>query len=265
MTSGLGIALTLLAWWVGTGAVFLAAAGGPRMRRASFGAATVMMGVALAFVPTLSQRNDLGGILLALLAGFTVWAWVELSFYTGFVTGPSRAEPPPESPLGIRFRYALRACLWHEIAIPLLGVVIWLLGAPGGHLWSLGIFLTFWVLHEAARINVLVGVPHPFAELLPEHLDHLKPYLEPRAAGWAMGLTLAAHGVALAVLAVFSVMAAGTAGVLGWVAVTALVGVGLIEHVVLLLPIPLDRLWRSLGMGKVPAAPAPTPEAVPLR
>ena len=74
MTSGLGIALTLLAWWVGTGAVFVAAAGGPRMRRASFGVATLMMGVALYFVPALSLRQDLGGILLALLAGFTVWA-----------------------------------------------------------------------------------------------------------------------------------------------------------------------------------------------
>jgi len=234
------------------------------MRRASFGAATLMMGVAFVFVPTLSLQDDLGGILLALLAGFTVWAWVELSFYTGFVTGPSRAEPPPQSSFGVRFRYAFKACLWHEIAIPFLGVVLWLLAAPGGHLWSLGIFLTFWVLHEAARINVLVGVPHPFAEILPEHLGHLKPYLEPRAAGWAMGLTLVAHGLALGVLTVFSVMAAGTAGVLGWVAVTALVGLGLIEHVVLLLPIPLERLWRSVGMGKAPA-PTPTPEAVPLR
>lgn len=264
MTSGLGIALTLLAWWVGTGAVFLAAAGGPRMRRASFGVATLMMGVALAFVPALSLRHDLGGILLALLAGFTVWAWVELSFYTGYVTGPSRAIPAPGASLAVRFQHAFRACLWHELAIPSLGVVLWLLGASGGHLWSLWIFLTFWVLHEAARINVLVGVPHPFAELLPEHLDHLKPYLEPRAAGWALGLTLVAHGFALIILGAFSVMAAGSASVLGWVAVTALVALGLIEHVVLLLPIPLERLWRALGMGK-PPTPAPTPEAVPLR
>ena len=264
MTSGLGIALTLLAWWVGTGAVFLAAAGGPRMRRASFGVATLMLGLALASVPILSLRQDLGGILLALLAGFTVWAWVELSFYTGYLTGPSRAVPPSGASLGVRFRHALGACLWHEMVIPILGVVLWALGASGGHLWSLWIFLTFWVLHEAARINVLVGVPHPFAELLPEHLDHLKPYLEPRPAGWALGLTLVAHGVALAFLAVFSMSAAADPSVLGWVAVTALVALGAIEHVVLLLPIPLERLWRALGMGK-PRCPAPTPEAVPLR
>jgi putative photosynthetic complex assembly protein 2 len=234
------------------------------MRRASFGVATLMMGVALAAVPALSLRHDLGGILLALLAGFTVWAWVELSFYTGYVTGPSRAEPSPGAPLGVRFRYALKACLWHELAIPSLGVVLWILGASGGHLWSLWIFLTFWVLHEAARINVLIGVPHPFAELLPEHLGHLKPYLEPRPAGRALSWTLVAHGVAVVVLVGFSVLSAGTPAVLGWVAVTALVALGAIEHVVLLLPIPLDRLWRAVGMGKAPT-PAPTPEAVPLR
>ncbi|MEJ2541569.1 MAG: putative photosynthetic complex assembly protein PuhE [Gemmatimonadota bacterium] len=260
MTSGLGITLTLLAWWVGTGAVFVAARGGAVRRRWSFGLATAMGAVALAALPTLAGRTDLGGILLALLAGFTLWAWVELSFYTGYVTGPSRALPPAGATLGVRFRHALAACLWHELTIPALGMVIWALAGSGEHLWSLWIYLTFWVLHEVARINVLVGVPHPFAELLPDHLDHLKPYLEPRRPGWLLPATLAAHVLALTVLVSASMGAVGTPALLGWAAVSALVALGWIEHLVLLLPIPLERLWRSLGMGK----PQTAPEAVPL-
>jgi len=262
VTSGLGITLTLLAWWVGTGAVFVSARGGPRRRCWSFAGATAMMGAALTALPYLSGRQDTGGILLALLAGFSIWAWVEFSFYTGYVTGPSRATPPPEAGFAVRFRYALAACLWHELVIPVLGVVIWFLSGPDGHLWSLGIYLTFWVLHEVARLNVLAGVPHPFAELLPDHLDHLKPYLEPRRPGWPLYLTLAAHLVALAGLGTVALGALGTPHLLGWVSLGALVALGWLEHLVLLLPIPLDRLWRRIGMGKTPT---PTPEAVPLR
>ena len=269
MTSGLGMTLTFVAWWVGTGAVFVAARGGPRRRLWAFAAATAMLGVALAGLYLLEGVSGVSGTLLALLAGFTAWAWVELSFYTGFITGPSRAEPPAEAPLDVRFRYALRACLWHELMIPVLGVVVLAVSLAAGNPWAFRIYLTFWVLHEVARVNVLIGVPHPFAELLPQHLSHLQPYLVPRRAGLPIVLTLVAHVAAVGFLAAAALLGAGEGTTLGWTALAALVALGWLEHLVLMLPIPLERLWRSVGMGQGDrgsgAAPVPTPEAVPLR
>lgn len=269
MTSGLGITLTLVAWWVGTGAVFLAARGGLQKRRWAFVGALVLLGVALAAVPVLGAYQGLSGTLLALLSGFTAWAWVELSFYTGFITGPSVAEPDPDASLAERFRHALAACLWHELLIPILGAVLLLLSFSGGNPWAFRIYVTFWLLHEAARINVLIGVPHPFAELLPEHLSHLKPYTVARKAGWPIRLTLVAHTVAAGVLLVAALGAAEPGARLGWMVLGALVSLGWLENLVLMLPIPLERLWRSVGMGKgdatVRTPPATEPEAVPLR
>lgn len=264
MTSGLAISLTLLVWWLGTGAVFVAARGGSRRRRWAFGAATAMLGVALSVLPSLSARSDLWGALLALGVGFTAWAWVELSFYTGYVTGPSKRVPPPEASLAIRFRHALAACLWHEITIPLLALVVAALSGDANP-WALRIYLTFWVLHEVARINVLIGVPHPFAELLPRHLSHLTPYLEPRRAGWPILVTLLAHVAGAAWLAWAAVGHGSPAELLGWAAMAALVSLGWLEHLVLMLPIPLERLWRRMGMGNSTASPAVAPKAVPLR
>lgn len=269
MTSGLGITLTLVAWWVGTGAVFLAARGGLRRRRWAFVGAVILLGVALAAVPVLGAYQGLSGTLLALLSGFTAWAWVELSFYTGFITGPSVAEPDPDASLAERFRYALAACLWHELLIPILGAVLLLLSFSGGNPWAFRIYITFWLLHEAARINVLIGVPHPFAELLPDHLSHLRPYTVARKAGWPIWLTLVAHTVAAVVL-LFVALDAATAGArLGWLVLGALVSLGWLENLVLMLPIPLERLWRSVGMGRTerptPKAAGTEPEAVPLR
>ena len=265
MTSGLAISVTLLVWWLGTGAVFLAARGGPRRRRWAFGAATAMLGVALTALPALTRRSDVWGALLALGAGFTAWAWIELSFYTGYVTGPSRRIPPEGAPLAVRFRHALAACLWHELMIPALGLVLAALTADANP-WALRIYLTFWVLHEVARINVLIGVPHPFAELLPRHLSHLTPYLQPRRAGWPLLFTLAAHVGAAGWLVVMALNHGGPAELVGWATMAALVALGWLEHLVLMLPIPLERLWRRMGMGQpsVPS-PRPAPEAVPLQ
>lgn len=257
MSSGLGISLTLLAWWVGTGAVFLAARGSARRRRWAFLLATGGLGGVLTLLPTVSQLEGISGVLAALFAGFGAWAWVELSFYSGYVTGPSRRLPPEGASLGVRFRHALAACLWHELAIPVLGVGIWLL-SPGGNGWALWIYLTFWALHEVARINVLVGVPHPFAELLPPHLAHLKPYLEPRPWGWPLVVTLAGHVAAGAALVSGAMGAAGTGEMLGWTALAALVALGWVEHLVLMFPIPLQRLWSAVGMARLPE-----PELVP--
>ncbi|HSM04266.1 MAG TPA: DUF3623 family protein [Longimicrobiales bacterium] len=212
----------------------MAARGGRRRRRWSFAAATAMMGVALTVLPWLAGRDDTGGVLLALLAGFSIWAWVEFSFYTGYVTGPSRAVPLPGARFRVRLRYALAACLWHELVIPVLALVIWILCGGEGHLWSPWIYLTFWVLYEVAHLNVLAGVPHPFSELLPDHLGHLKPHLEPARAGWVLAATPLAHVVALVVLVGSAVAAVGFPALLGWAALTTLVALGWVEHLVLL-------------------------------
>lgn len=243
-------------WWVGTGAVFLAARGTPAQRKWSFAAASLGVGaLVVGLAPGVSLRTDAGGVVQGLLLGFAAWAWMELSFYTGYVTGPSTREPPPGSGFAVRFRHALEACLWHELAI-VGGLALLVFLSPGPNRWAPLQFAVFWGLHEVARINVLIGVPHPFRELLPPHLSHLQPYLEPRRAGpWLHGslAILVATTAAAAALAV----GAGAAGRVGWTALSVLLGLGVLELGVLLFPVPLARLWHWFGMDVAPEALAP--------
>jgi putative photosynthetic complex assembly protein 2 len=257
MSTSLAVTVMLLAWWAGTGAVFLCGRLPRAGRRAAFGVATVGLVPLFFALPSISQGTSAVATCWALLAGFGVWAWVELSFYTGFVVGPSRAVPPEGAGLRVRFLHAFRACLWHELAIPLLGIAI-LAVSPGPNKWALGIYLVFWVLHEAARINVLVGVPHPFRELLPEHLAHLQPYLRPAPARRFLDVTLLAHFAALAGAGWAFWISAGPAR-FGWAAVLALVGLGVLEHGVLKFPVKLERLWQGFGMVTARTSGAETP------
>lgn len=254
MSPGVAIFAVVGVWWLGTGAVFLAARGSLRRRALAFAAMSGILGILLMCLPAASRASGVEGMVAGLLLGFGVWMWMELSFYTGFVTGPSTREPLPHSGLWVRFKHALAACLWHELAIITGAVAIWLL-SPGENMWALVQFVTFWVLHEVARLNVLVGVPHPFRELLPEHLEHLQPYLEPRRAGGALYLTLAFLAVATLATGALALQGAVEAR-LGWSAISVLVGLGFIEHGVLLFPVPLARLWSWFGVDAAPEAVA---------
>ena len=249
MTPAVALLVVAGAWWLGTGLVFAVAYAGRGVRSIVFGLATVAMLPVLAGLRALSVRTDSMGVVLALLAGFALWAWVELSFYTGFVTGPGRRPPPAGAGFGVRLRHAFMACLWHELAvIVLLGVIAWL--SPGPNRWALAQFGVFWGLHEVARLNVLAGVPHPFRELLPRHLASLQCYMEPRAAGPLLPATIA--GLALATIAAGALAFVGDAGAgarIGWTSVTVLLGIGVVEHAVLLFPVPLARIWRWFGVG----------------
>lgn len=254
MTPGVAILAVVGVWWLGTGAVFLAARGSLRSRALAFAGMSGVLGGVLMWLPMASRASGVGGLVQGLLLGFGVWMWMELSFYTGFVTGPTTREPPAGAGLGTRFTHALLACLWHELAIVTGAVAIWIL-SPGDNHWALIQFVTFWVLHEVARLNVLIGVPHPFRELLPEHLSHLQPYLEPRRAGGALYLTLAALALATAATGALAMQGALDAR-LGWSAISVLVGLGFIEHGVLLFPVPLARLWSWFGVETAPEAVA---------
>jgi len=257
MSTGLAVTVMLLAWWAGTGAVFLCGRLPRTARRVAFGVTTIALVPLFLSLPAISHGTTAVQTCWALLAGFGVWAWVELSFYTGFVVGPSTEVPPAGASLRVRFEHAFRACLWHELVIPILalGIFAW---SPGPNRWALAIFLVFWVLHEAARINVLVGVPHPFRELLPEHLAHLQPYLEPAPARRFLDVTLLAHFAALG-MAGWAFWASAGPGRFGLAAVIALVSLGVLEHGVLKFPVKLERLWQGFGMVTARVRGAETP------
>ena len=68
-----------------------------------------------------------GGAYLAFTSALLVWGWVELSFLTGWLTGPRKTPLEPGSRGWPRFLAALGAVLWHELAILAAAALV-----PGG-------------------------------------------------------------------------------------------------------------------------------------
>jgi putative photosynthetic complex assembly protein 2 len=65
---------------------------------------------------TAAPWHATGGAYCAFTCALLVWGWHELSFLTGWITGPRRAPARPARGLA-RFVQAVQAILWHELAI----------------------------------------------------------------------------------------------------------------------------------------------------
>ena len=89
------------------------------------------------------------------LAYLLVWAWQEVAFLLGLVTGPNR-EPCPPVVGWRRAWYAFTAIAHHELALVLLGVAVLLpsLGAPNPV--AAQVWLVLWVMRldrKSTRLN----------------------------------------------------------------------------------------------------------------
>lgn len=251
----LPVVYTLFAWWFSTG-VILYLDGLPRHTFAwTLRGATVLLGAALwALVHT---RNDtsVAGAYCAFTCALLVWAWQEVAFLLGIVTGPRRT-PCPEGAAGLRRTgYALQAVLYHELALILLALAVVACVGSGANRVGLWTFMILWAMRQSAKLNVFLGVRNLGESFLPEHLAYLKSYFQRRPMN---------------VLFPFSVTAATAAAAWVWwtlvhddagdfeTAALALTGtllaLGALEHWLLVLPLPTDALWRwgmkSHGVAK---------------
>lgn len=173
-------------------------------------------------------------------AGLLIWAWHELSFYSGVLSGPRPAACPPEARGAGRLAYALGTHLYHELAcIVELALLAGLL-ADARNLLGLLAFGLCWALQQSAKLNVLFGVRALQVELFPPHLAYLGSYWARRPPS---GFFLPSVSVATLLAAMLWSAAAAHAGEPAGVQLALLAGLltlGALEHWLLIAP-PLGR------------------------
>jgi putative photosynthetic complex assembly protein 2 len=247
------VLFALFAWWFSTG-IIIYLDGLPRHTyRWSMLGATIVLGVSLCGLYGTRNDTSTAGAYAAFTYGLLVWGWLEMSFYTGYVTGP-RKTVCAEGCAGWRhFGHAVMVSLYHEIAIIVLGLLVRALtwGAPNqGSVW---IFLVLCWMHQSARLNVFLGVANISEEFLPEHLRFLRSFIRRRPMNLLFPVSITVSTV-IAALLVSNAAAAGasafTTTSLSFVATMMVLAIA--EHWFLVVPLPVAALWawilRSRGM-----------------
>jgi putative photosynthetic complex assembly protein 2 len=246
----------LFIWWFSTG-VIMYLDGLPRKTfKWSILGATVLMVFSLWGI--YASRNDASvqGAYCAFSCGLLAWGWQEISFYMGFVTG-TRKQPCPEGCSGWKhFGHAIQTSLWHELAIIASGVVIVALTWGAKNQIGMWTFMVLWWMHQSAKLNVFLGVRNLNEEFLPEHLQFLKSFLTKKPMNLLFPLSITISTVILVKLVQAAHQVHGSRfDAAGFCFLAVLMGLAILEHWLLMLPLPAAALWGWSLKSRQPTKP----------
>lgn len=241
----IAVVFAVFIWWFSTGLVLLL----DNLPRTTFRWSLLLsslLGVAALWgIATTATQTSVAGAYCAFTCALLVWGWHELTFLTGVVTGPRRVALPAGAEGWPRLRAAVAAILWHELAIIGVGVVIIAITWGQPNQVATLTFVLLWVMRVSAKLNLFFGVRNLSEEFLPPHLAYMGSYFRRRPMNMLLPWSVMG-GITWATVLVMAARApqASDATVVGYTLVSALLGLAVLEHLLLVLPLPSTALWR---------------------
>ena len=234
----------LFVWWFSTAVIILLDNLPRRTFRWSMAAGSALFAVSLWRLAASAHDTSIAGVYGAFTYAVLAWGWQEMSFFMGFVTGPRRTGARMGATLGQRFADGVAACLYHELAIIATAAIIvastW--GEPNQTgTWT---FMVLWVMRQSAKLNVFLGVRNLGERFVPTHLQYLITYMAKRPMNALMPISVLA-GTAVTVLLAFRIgrPGIGPAEAASYTFLVTMLGLAVLEHAMLVLPLPFERLW----------------------
>ena len=236
-------AYALFVWWFSTGIVLLLDNLPRRTFRWSMIGGTVLFGAALHRLWAGANDASEAGAYAAFTYAIIAWAWQEMSFFMGVVTGPRSTGAAPDARLGQRFVQGLAASLWHELTIvATAGFIVW---STWGCVNQVGTwtFMVLWLMRTSAKLNVVLGVLNLGEEFLPAHLRYLLTFMARRPMNLLMPVSLTGGTIGGVMLWQAALTAPAAADAAGLTFLAAMLTLAVIEHWFLILPLPFAKLW----------------------
>ena len=238
-----------LAWWATTGLIMYLDGLPPRTFRWSMAYCTLGLFAAVAVIASTSQDATPFGAYSAFGAALMVWAWLEMSFLMGFVTGPRRIGCTPGASIGRRFREATGAIAYHEAAIAVASTLVILMTWSAPNPMAAWTMAVLWSMRLSAKLNLFLGVRNLGIEYLPPHLRYLAGYFARRHMNALFPVSVTAATLVLAwIIEDVRTVRGDPFGVTSHALVATLMALAIFEHWVMVLPFPTTPLW-SLGLS----------------
>ncbi|MDE3123849.1 MAG: DUF3623 domain-containing protein [Paracoccaceae bacterium] len=257
--------VALFAWWFSTGAILVVVRHADRL-----GAAAHRLTVALG-LPLLAA--GLWGLFVtqhqttvpAAYAGFAaalaVWGWIEMAFLSGVITGPNRRFCPPAAPEWERFLRAWGTIAYHEMLLIACAIAAGLAAVEAEHGFGLWTFIVLFFARVSAKLNLFFGVRKIHTEFLPRPLSHLPSHFRIRQMTWAFAVSVTLITLALGCWLERLAAARSPAEQVGFALLAAITALALLEHWLMVLPLPDERLWRWMLPKPADRRPPATPGA----
>ena len=235
----------LAVWWASTGVVLKLVWLDRRTFRSSVAALGALAVASLGGIVWSCRLETTRAAYVAFGCALAVWAFHELTFLLGMVTGPRTLPCPPEARGWRRFVLATQVVIHHEIALAVTLVAVVALTWKQPNQVATQTFLVLWVMRLSAKLNVFLGVRNLTEQFVPDHLRYLIGYFRRARLNPLMPISVIA-GSLVALRLVGSALAedASPFGVASRALVATLLGLAVLEHIFLAIPLPDALLWR---------------------
>jgi len=239
------VLFAMFLWWFSTGAILYVDGLPRRTFNRSLALASVASGLAAFALVATAEWTTPTGAYVAFGSAIAIWAWHELGFLMGVVTGPRREPCPLDATGWRRFRLATSVVIHHEVALALTWAAIVLVtwGAPNQvGTWT---FTVLWVMRLSAKLNIFFGVSNLSEEFIPDHLRYMQTYFRRASFNWLMPFSLVASAY-FVVRLVFMALSSpgGSFGAVAPALVGTMLALALLEHLFLVIPFPDTLLWK---------------------
>lgn len=245
LEASLPAVFAIFVWWFSTGLVLLLDGLPRKTFRWSILISSVLCLAALWGLSQSAAHSSAVAAYCSFTCALLVWAWHELTFLTGWLTGPRKIASPPDARGWTRFTQAVAAILWHEIGILVSGALIITLTWSAPNQVGAWTFLVLWGMRTSAKLNLFLGVRNLSEEFLPAHLAYMESFFRRRSMNVLFPFSV---GIPSALLIgmlyrVFdpSVQAQNSVGLM---LVATMLAMAILEHFLLVLPLPSTALWR---------------------
>lgn len=240
--------IAIFSWWFFTGIILLvvrrADARGGAAHRTSTVLAIPFFALGVAGLVVSAASLSVINVYIAFISVLLVWGWIELAFLAGIVTGPER-RPCPSGLVGwARFVRAWHTLSHHELLL-LAGLLLVTVTTRGAeNTFGFWAYLILFAARISAKLNLFFGVPRINLEFVPDRLTHLKSYFRRGPVTLAFPFAITVLTALLAVCAERLWTANADVTVVGYALLTAMAALALLEHWLMVVPLPDAKLWR---------------------
>ena len=243
--SGLPILATLTLWWVSTGMILLMDSADRKAMPVILMAATAALAIALWAAKASSADATPAAAYVSFACGLGVWGWQLVVFYCGALIGPRRAPCTPGASTGSRFRQAVAASLYHELACLAGAALLFALTRGEPNQLAFWTYLILWIMHASAKLNLFFGMPNLGEDMLPERVAFLTSFMARKPMNGFFPISVSAGTVAATLLFLQAARPEATPfQFVGSAMLGALMTLAVVEHWLLAAPCDPGALWR---------------------
>lgn len=243
--AAVAVGFAVFIWWFSTGVVLILNRLSLNAVRATQVASSALAIAALVGLAHASRSPGVAGAYCAFTCALLVWGWNELSFLTGWITGPNRSALSLHAVGWPRFVASFQAVQWHELGILCTGLLVIAITWDAPNQVGTATYLVLWVMRISAKLNLYLGVRNLSEAFLPDHLAYLASFFRRRAMNFLLPVSVISASAYLSLLVNHALdVTTSTADAVGYVLVSTMLALAILEHLLLVLPLDATAIWK---------------------